>query len=225
MTCFSSTKESAVITCPKCGSQYQEFQFDCDKCGAALPLPPADGSGYEQIPPVSNEPIAPSMPPRQVPKMALARLLRSQPGAILGGIFLLIELFILGVVSLAISPIFRLSDSLFFLLFNLGFIVIGAVLFIRGFQKALRTVKILRVGQAALGEITDVSLNYRVRINNRHPWIIQYSFKVFGSDYQGKLSTLNQPDADYQPGKAAYVLYQPDDPQQNTLYPGIFGYF
>jgi hypothetical protein len=157
--------------------------------------------------------------------MALGRLLRNEPGAILGGIFLLVELFILVVVTIAISPIFRLSDSLFFLMFNLGFIVIGAVLFIRGFQKALRTVKILRNGQAALGEISDVSLNYRVRINKRHPWVIQYSFKVLGSDYHGKLSTLSQPDADLEPGKAAYVLYQPDDPQQNTLYPGIFGYF
>jgi hypothetical protein len=214
-----------MITCPRCNTLYQEFQFECEKCGASLPLPPADGSEPEQITPAADEPIAPSMPPRQVPKMALGRLLKNQPGAIIGGIFLLIELFIFTVVTIAISPIFRLSDSLFFLLFNVGFIVIGAVLFIRGFQKALRTVKILRDGQAALGEITDVSPNYRVRINNRHPWIIQYSFKVFGSDYQGKLSTLNQPDADYQPGKATYVLYQPDDPQQNTLYPGIFGYF
>jgi hypothetical protein len=83
----------------------------------------------------------------------------------------------------------------------------------------------LRDGQAALGEITNISKNYRVRINRRHPWIIQYSFKVFGSDYQGKLSTLSQPDADLEPGKAVYVLYHPDDPNKNTLYPGIFGYF
>ena len=215
-----------MITCSKCGTQYQEFQFDCDKCGAALPLPSADGSGPEEFTHAAADmPVAPSMPPRQVPKMALVRLLRNEPGAIFGGFFLLIELFILVVIIIAISPISRLSDSLFFLLINLGFIVIGAVLFIRGFQKSLRTVKILRDGQAALGEISDVSLNYRVRINRRHPWIIQYSFKVLGSDYQGKLSTLSQPDADQVPGKAVYVLYQPDDPKKNTLYPGIFGYF
>jgi hypothetical protein len=215
-----------MITCPRCNAKYQEFQFECDQCGASLPLPPADGSGPERSADLANDdPIAPSMPPRQVPQMALGRLLRSQPGAILGGIFLLVELFILVVVTIAMSPIFRTSGSLFFILFNLGFIVIGAVLFIRGLQKALRTVKILRDGQAALGEITDVSQNYRVRINNRHPWIIQYEFKVFGSHYQGELSTLSQPDADYQPGKVIYVLYQQDDPQKNTLYPGIFGYF
>lgn len=214
-----------MITCPRCHTQYQEFQFECDKCGAALPLPPADGSAPEALTPAADVPIAPSIPPRQVPKMALGRLLKNQPGAIIGGIFLLIELFIFTVVTIAIAPIFRLSDSLFFIFFNLGFIVIGAVLFIRGFQKAQQTVKILRDGQAALGEISDVSLNYRVRINRRHPWVIQYKFKVLGSDYQGKLSTLSQPDSDHEPGKAVYVLYQPDNPQKNTLYPGIFGYF
>jgi hypothetical protein len=214
-----------MITCPRCHTQYQAFQFECDQCGAALPLPPADGAGYEQNNPISDEPTAPSMPPRHMPKMALGRLLRNEPGAILGGIFLLVELVIFGVVIIAISPIIRVSDSLFFLMFNFAFIVIGAVLFIRGFQKALRTVKILRDGLAAPGEITDISMNYRVRINKRHPWVIQYKFKVFGSDYQGKLSTLSQPDADQEPGKAVYVLYDPDDPQKNSLYPGIFGYF
>jgi hypothetical protein len=214
-----------VITCPRCGTQYQEFQFNCDKCGAALPLPPADGSGYEEITPVSDEPIAPSMPPRQVPRMALVRLLRNEPGAILGSIFFLVGLVILGAATMAMFPAFRLPDSLFFTLFNLGFVVFGAIFFLRAFQKSLRTVKILRDGQAALGEISDVSMNYRVRINRRHPWVIQYSFKVFGGEYHGKLSTLSQPDADQAPGKAIYVLYHPDDPKKNTLYPGIFGYF
>ena len=214
-----------MITCPRCGTQYQEFQFECDKCGASLPLPSADGSGPEELTPTADVPIAPSMPPRQVPKMALGRLLRRQPSAIVGGIFLLVELLIFGVVTLAISSFASLPDSLFFLLFNLGFILIGAVLFFIGFQKAQQTVRIMREGQAALGEITDVSLNYNVRINNRHPWIIQYSFKVFGSEYQGKMSTLSQPDEDYQPGKVVYVLYQQNTPQKNTLYPGIFGYF
>jgi hypothetical protein len=165
------------------------------------------------------------MPPRQVPKMALVRLLRNEPSAILGGIFLLVGLVILGLVTIAMYPVFRLPDSLFFTLFNLGFVVFGAIFFLRGLQKSLQTVKILRDGQATLGEISDVSLNYRVRINKRHPWVIQYSFKVFGSEYQGKLSTLSQPDADQETGNAVYVLYHPDDPKKNTLYPGIFGYF
>jgi len=129
------------------------------------------------------------------------------------------------VVTIAISPVFRLTDYLVFALFNLGFFIFGAILFFRGFLKAQQTLSILRDGQAALGEITDISLNYRVRINKRHPWIIQYKFKVLGSDYHDKLSTLSQPDSDHEPGKAVYVLYQPDDPQKNTLYPGIFGYF
>ena len=96
-----------MTTCPKCDTQYQAFQFECDQCGAALPLPPADGSGFEEISPVVNEPIAPSMPPRRIPNMALFRLLRNEPGAIFGSIFLLVELFILVVVAIAIFPNFR----------------------------------------------------------------------------------------------------------------------
>ena len=214
-----------MITCPRCGTQYKEFQFECDQCGASLPLPPADGSGPEEITPVPNEPIAPAMPPRQVPNHALVRVLINDPGAIIGGIFFLIGSIFFLVVTFAMVPAFRLPDSLLFIGFNFIFIAIGAVLTFRGYQKARQMVNILRDGQSALGEIKDISLNYRVRINNRHPWIIQYSFKVFGSDYQGELSTLKQPDEDYQPGKAVYVLYQQDDPQKNTLYPGFLGYF
>ena len=67
--------------------------------------------------------------------------------------------------------------------------------------------------------------NFHVSVNNRNPWVIEYQFKVHGQRYQGKLSTLSQPDLDQQPGKPVYVLYRMDDPKKNTLYPSPYGYY
>jgi hypothetical protein len=75
-----------------------------------------------------------------------------------------------------------------------------------------------------LGEITSLTQNYHVRVNNRYPWVIQYQFKALGQNYQGKLSTLSQPDLSEGPGTPIYILYQQDDPQKSTLYPSPYGY-
>jgi len=214
-----------MITCPWCGTNYQEFQSNCDNCGGSLPLPVESAPVSPEPITASEIPLTPPLPPRQIPGKVMSRMLLTDAGAITGGIFLLIGaiFFVVGIALLI--PIITLPVGLPFAGLGFTFLVVGGILFIWRYQNAQQTIEILRDGQAALGEITNVSQNYHVRVNNRYPWVIQYQFKVHGQAHQGRLSTLSQPDLSQQPGKAVYVLYQHDDPEKNTLYPSPYGYY
>jgi hypothetical protein len=104
---------------------------------------------------------------------------------------------------------------------GLGIVVlgVGGLVLVRRYGAARKTVSVLRQGEAARGQITDLEENLSVRVNGRHPWTITYHFQVNGQNYKGKVSTLNRPDPQLQPGKAAYVLYLPEAPELNALYP------
>lgn len=67
--------------------------------------------------------------------------------------------------------------------------------------------------------------NYHVRVNNRYPWVIHYHYKVHGKNFQGKLTTLSQPDLSQGSGKPVYVLYRLGEPEKSTLYPSPYGYY
>lgn len=105
------------------------------------------------------------------------------------------------------------------------FLMIGIPIFVWRYQNAQQTVLVLQEGDPALGEIIDVYQNYNIRVNGRYPWSVLYHFEVFGKAYEGKVTTLSQPDLRQQPGKPVYILYLPDDPQQNTIYPYPYGYY
>lgn len=214
-----------MITCPWCGTNYKTFQPNCDNCGGSLPLP-AESAPVPAAPvEVQAIPLSPPLPPRQIPNKVLNRMLLTDAGVITGGIFLLIGAIFFMVGMALVIPIITLPVGLPFAGMGFIFLIVGGILFYWRYENARQTVRILRDGQAALGEISNVSQNYYVRVNNRHLWVIQYQFKVHGKIYQGKLSTLSQPDLSQQPGKAVYVLYQQDDPVKNTLYPSPYGYY
>lgn len=214
-----------MITCPWCGTHYEAFQSNCDNCGGSLPRPTEDTPAPMEPVAAPEIPLAPPLPPRQIPKKVKYRMLLTDTGAIIGGIFLLIGgiFFVVGVVL--VIPIVTLPVGLSFAGFGFLFLVIGGILFVWRYEHTRQTVELLRDGQAALGKITKVAQNYHMRVNNRYPWVIQYQFKVHGDSYQGKMSTLSQTDLSHQPGKPVYVLYQQDDHQKSTLYPSPYGYY
>ena len=213
-----------MITCPWCGTNYQEFQFNCEKCGGSLPLPPPDTPEPEETTSLSDILIAPPLPPRQIPNKVLWRTLLNDAGVIIAGIFFFMGgIFFVTGISLVI-PIITLPVGLPFAGLGFIFLLVAGIVFYLRYKHARQTVDILRNGQAALGEITSLTQNYHVRVNNRYPWVIQYQFKALGQSYQGKLSTLSQPDLSEGPGTPIYILYQQDDPQKSTLYPSPYGY-
>jgi uncharacterized SAM-binding protein YcdF (DUF218 family) len=106
-----------------------------------------------------------------------------------------------------------------FALLGILFLAVGGAALYYGYQKAQKTIQVLREGQAVEGQIVNLEQNYNVRINGRNPWVISYRFSVNGREYQGQVTTLNTPGAGLQPGKTAYVLYLQNIPEHNTLYP------
>jgi hypothetical protein len=69
------------------------------------------------------------------------------------------------------------------------------------------------------GQISQVEQNFQVRVNMRNPWVIWYQFHLGGQSYEGHVSTFNTPGPSLQPGQPAYVLYLPQSPERNVLYP------
>ncbi|MCP4535938.1 MAG: hypothetical protein GY832_02230, partial [Chloroflexi bacterium] len=130
---------------------------------------------------------------------------------------LLLVGFIFALVGIPL--VFVFFPSILFVLLGLAFLGGGVPIIIWRYRKAQQTLNVLRMGQAALGHIVDVTQNYNVTVNNRHPWIIRYGFRVGGHEYGGEMSTLRPVGFTHQEGQRVYVLYLESDPAQNTIYP------
>jgi hypothetical protein len=106
-----------------------------------------------------------------------------------------------------------------FAVLGLVFLAVGAVLTVARYKEAQKSVEVLRTGQAVEGQISQVEQNFQVRVNMRNPWVIWYQFHLGGQSYEGHVSTFNTPGPSLQPGQPAYVLYLPQSPERNVLYP------
>jgi hypothetical protein len=49
--------------------------------------------------------------------------------------------------------------------------------------------------------------------------MIEYQFTVNGRNYHGQVSTLNSLGGIFQAGKSVSVLYLPESPENNAIYP------
>ena len=207
-----------MITCPYCGTSYVTFQTDCDKCGAPLPGSPnraATGAGAPEAKSVSVPPPA----PRPVSDRYMWRLLFSDGWAIAALVFVLLG-FIFTVVGGGLTiAIVTAFVGIPFLLLGLLLLGAGVAVEVWRLSEARKTMLVLRTGAAAEGQITEVAENYHVRINERNPWVIHYQFSQGNQAYTGKVSTLNPPGDNLQVGKRAFILFLPQDPQRNALYP------
>jgi hypothetical protein len=205
-----------TITCPWCGTSYTAFQNNCRNCGAPLP-PPAElekltarKSGRLQMPPA---------PPREIADSYIWRLMGQDGWVISSAVFVLLGVifgFVGGGLTIGIITAFV---GIPFLGMGLLFLGGGLAIIYWRYHEATNILNVLKHGQAKEGEITGLEPNYNVRINGRTPWTVYYRFSVDGKDYDGKVSTLNDPSFFMQPGSPAVVLYLPDAPEHNGLYP------
>ncbi len=166
-----------------------------------------------------EELLAPPPAPRPIAQNYAWRLMFTDGWSIGALVFL-----ILGVVFLPLGLILTLAIvtafvGIPFAILGIGFLVAGGILGWRRYQEMQAVVDVLRVGEAALGQITSVEQNYHVEVNGRNPWKIKYQYPYAGQTYSGEVSTLNTPGAVLQAGKPAYVLYLPGNPARNSLYP------
>ena len=204
-----------MTICPWCGTNYLTFQSNCDKCGGPLRL--AD----ERINSSDSEEILqiPPLPPRPISDRYVWRLFFNDGWwitilvfAILGAVF-----FPLGAgLTLAVVTAFV---GIPFLFLGMGFLIAGGWMAIWRYQSVQKVVNVLRIGEAALGQITEVQQDYSVMVNGRNPWEICYQFQANGQNVDGKVTTFNPLAQRFQVGKAVYILYLPTDPKWSSIYP------
>jgi len=209
-----------MVTCPWCGTSYEQFQPTCSKCGGSLPLPVEESAPAEQ----ANLRVPPPAP-RDLPRNYVWRILGADAGAIVGGIlgFVGLVFVMVGVpLTLSLATIFV---SLPFVLLGLVLLVAGSILFILRYREAQATVEVLREGEPVLGTIEQVYQNLQVQVNGRNPWTIVYRFEALGKSHEGRVTTLSQPSLNQEPGKPVYVLIEPGNPARNTIYPHPYGYY
>ena len=206
-----------MITCPYCGTSYQSFQSNCANCGGALPIP-ADFAA-DDLPVIPEQSLAvPPPTPREVPPDFIRQRILVSAWGIVGLVFTII-----GTVFAVLGIIFTITligifIGLPFLGLGLLMLSVGAAMLYIRYRDAQAQAELFRVGEAVQGELTRVRQNYAVQINQRHPWIISYSFQTGGSEYSAEFTTLNQAVGRLRVNKPVYVIYWPADPQRSTLY-------
>jgi Protein of unknown function (DUF3592) len=208
-----------MITCPWCGTNYLTFQSNCQNCGGPLPVPSRTTSSITDTGIPEDSLLMPPPAPRPISDQYVQRLLTSDGWAILAFVFALLGvIFTLVGVGLTLGIVTAFVGIPFSVL-GLLFLGTGAALAGWRYWEAKKSVEVLQVGDAVEGQITQVEQNLHVRVNGRSPWVIRYRFLVDGQTYEGQVNTLNPPGATLQPGKRSYVLYLPQMPSRNTLYP------
>ncbi len=205
-----------MVVCPWCGTIYDTFRSNCKNCGGPTQVASASSGAEDEL-------LSPPPAPRAISNNYTLKLMltdaQSITGLVLGivgGVFTLTGLVLTALlVTVVIGVPFLLFGALIF-------IIGGGLLYVR-YQEKQKVVHVLKNGQAVRGEITGVEENLMVRVNHRHPWIIEYQFRANGQVYSGSASTFRDPTTSapeqFRPGRPAYVLYDPEAPERNALYP------
>lgn len=204
-----------MITCPWCGTHYAAFQSNCRNCGGPLnppapePAAPAARSGLPMPPP----------PPRPISDNYVWKLLGADTVGIVGGVFVLLgTVFELTGAGMFLARA-TLPIGLMFLSVGFLFSVPGTLMLAYRLRAHRIVVAVLRHGAPAEGRVTRLEEHTHTRVNGRHPWSIHYTFDVNGQGYTGQVTTLTQPGGMLQPGQPVRVLYLPNGPHDNALYP------
>jgi hypothetical protein len=204
-----------MIICPWCGTNYLVFQSNCKNCGG--PIPAADEAGGSSLP--ADTVLTPPPAPRPISGKYVWRLLSTDGWSIAAFVLGLLG-FIFSLVGAGLTiAIVTAFVGLPFLILGLALLGAGGGVFIWRYQDTQKVVDVLRVGEAARGNIVEVQENLSVIVNGRHPWIIRYQFEAGGQSQEGRVTTLNQPGQQLQAGKVACVLFLPTAPKWNSIYP------
>jgi len=203
-----------TIICPWCGINHLEFQSNCKNCGGPLPALSVVAATDAR-----RKLLMPPEPPRDMSSSFAWRWLLTDGWTIAAFVFVIVGgSFSISGVGLT-AGIITAFVGIPFLLFGLAMLFGGVGVLAWRYDQAQKTLNVLRHGLATRGEITSLEPNYNVRINGRTPWNIGYKFTLDENDYEGKVTTLKNPNADLTPGNPAVVLYLQDAPEYNGLYP------
>lgn len=206
-----------MVTCPWCGTTYTGFQSNCDKCGG--PMPPPMQAPTPNVDPYSLRLPKPPPAPRPFADRYAWTLMFTDGSAVVSLVFTILGAVFTLVGFVTTIAIITAFIGLPFLLLGVALLIGGLAMMRSRLAKARETVEVLKVGESTEGQITGLEENYNVRINGRNPWTIRYMFQAGGQNYTGQVNTLNMPGPLLQPGQPTWVLYLPNTPEKNVLYP------
>jgi len=149
----------------------------------------------------------------------LRRKLITTPLGIVGLVFTVVGLpfvVVFPLVAVGVGePVFLCVGSSL----GVGFIGLGLAFLAVAIRGAYRAIRAYRLGQATLGSVVDVHRDLSVTVNGRNPWAVEYEFDVLGTPYRGRVLTWSRAAGERRPGQPVHVLYLPDNPNDNLLYP------
>lgn len=166
------------------------------------------------MPPQPGEGLGPPPPPvpRPLPKGFEFREKWSRNIlACIGGLFFLIGSFIF--------LVFLLLGLLIGTPLPLLFMILGFVMLWIARRHAARTLKAFKRGTAVEGKVVSVAQDQSQTLNGAHPWKLIYHFPVGAQLHEGNVVSWDSTITARSAGQPLWVLYLPEDPGQNTLYP------
>lgn len=201
----------AGVTCPWCKQYWQPgtFGLECGRCGGPLPPPPGPTRGH-----------GPPPAPRHLPeKYTRDLLLWKNFGAVFGLAFASFGALFgsLGVVLTFVLPPLGLG----FVAFGALFGGIGLAVRRAARRSALQQIAALTHGYPAEGQIIAVTQDLGEQFNGRHPYRIEYVFMVQGQPVGGSTKAWDIVNALRRPGEPLWVVFQPNDPSVNSIWPPI----
>ena len=166
------------------------------------------------MPPQPGEGLGPPPPPvpRPLPKgFEFRRKWSGNILALVGIIFFLIGSFIF--------LVFLLLGLLIGMPLPLLFMVGGFAMLLIGRRQAARTLNAFVRGSVAEGKVVSVAQDHSQTLNGVHPWKLTYHFPTGAQLQEGTVVSWDSTITARAPGQPLWVLYVPEDPEQNTAYP------
>ena len=105
-----------------------------------------------------------------------------------------------------------------FLGIGVGVLLAGLALGAARMKAVKKKAALISQGRRCSGTIQSVEINYRVRVNRRHPSIITYKYRFEGKEYVGSDTVFDFP-PDRKPGSVVDILVSPDAPDSSALDP------
>jgi len=163
-----------------------------------------------------NAPV-PSAPPRPLPP-GLTGVAGSTTLTIIGAVFTLMSLvcFAIGLGLL----IAGLPAGFYLLLIPSIHFAVGLWLLSRVLNTRRKRRRIYSIGVAAAATI-DRTGYATMRINNRRPYEIGWTFYLDGRPFHDKRATFSKAAADIVEGQRLWVLFDPEDPTQSVEWPAM----
>ena len=102
------------------------------------------------------------------------------------------------------------------------FPLIGIFLWRKGIKDANDELIPLEHGNVVQGEIESIETDYSKHINGRHPFIVNFLFRVNGQLHIGNVGNIFDPVHKLKKvGDPVWVVYMPEDPDLSSVWPPL----